>query len=318
MINVGVDLGGTKIEAIALGPTGLELARQRVATPDSYSACLGEIKGLVDRVLATARRHHPQVGALGYTVGIGTPGTFDPGSGRMRNANTVWLNDREFRSDLERVFDREVRISNDANCLALSETLDGAAEDAQTAFALILGTGCGGGLVSRKCLIEGHNGLAGEWGHIPLPWVDIADGTPPECWCGKRGCIETWVSGTGFSRDFAERGGRRLTAEAIIALAEDGDRLASECFEAFLSRLGRALALIANIVDPDVFVFGGGLSNVGAIYQRLPEHIRAHVFGGQWEGKLLKARHGDSSGVRGAALLWRQGAPVTKSEIPAQ
>lgn len=305
MINVGLDLGGTKIEAIVLDHNGHEVLRSRVSTPGKYQDCLSTIRALVNDVVTKARSEHSQLVSSDFTLGVGAPGTISPSTGVMRNANTTWLNGKPFRDDLCRLFNRPVKLANDANCLALSEAIDGAAAGVNTVFAVILGTGCGGGVVVNQNLVEGRNGVAGEWGHISLPWP-MADETPTECWCGKRGCIEQWISGTGFARDFYARTGQSLSGEMIIKAARSGDEQAIAAYERLLSRIGRSLALVVNLMDPDVFVFGGGLSNVDEIYTRLPEYIRPYVFGQAWEAKLVKARHGDSSGVRGAAMLWRQ------------
>lgn len=226
----------------------------------------------------------------------------------MRNANAVYLNGRRFREDLSEALGRPIRLANDANCLALSEAVDGAAQGARTTFAIILGTGCGGGLVVDGKLVEGANGVGGEWGHIPLPWPTADEVPGPACWCGQHGCLETWVSGSGLRRDFKARTGRDLTGEAILAAAGQGDAEASAAFDRLVERLGRAMAVICNILDPDVFVLGGGLSNIDMLYERLPGLIEPRVFSDQWSARIVKAQWGDSSGVRGAARLWDLGA----------
>lgn len=298
MIEIGVDFGGTKIEAAALGENGRFLARRRTGNPGDYESALGAVRDLVSEV-------EKEAGARVDVIGVGGPGSVSPRTGVMRNANTVWLNGRRFREDLESTLGRPVRLANDANCLALSEAVDGAAAGERTVFAVIVGTGCGSGVVIDGRLLEGANGIAGEWGHTPLPWA-MADEIPgPECWCGKRGCVETWVSGPGMARDHAVRTSQVLTAETIVAAARNGDVDARITFERYIDRLGRALAVICNILDPDVFVFGGGISNVQEIYARLPGAIRPHVFSDVWDAKLAPAAWGDSSGVRGAARLWR-------------
>jgi fructokinase len=238
------------------------------------------------------------------TVGVGAPGSVSPATGRMRNANSTWLNGRTFREDLETALGRPVRLANDANCLALSEAVDGAGAGAAVVFAVILGTGCGGGLAVGGRLIEGASGIGGEWGHMPLPWPTADEAPGPACWCGLKGCMETWVSGTGLSRDHEARTGAKLTAEAIVEAARGGESAADASLEAYLDRLGRGLAVICDIVDPDVFVFGGGMSKTGEIYERLPARIAPHVFADGWGGRLAPARWGDASGVRGAARLW--------------
>jgi fructokinase len=297
MIEIGVDFGGTKIEAAALDADGRFLARRRKANPGDYDSALCTVRDLVSEV-------EREAGGRG-AVGVGAPGSASPRTGVMRNANTVWLNGRSFREDLEKALERPVRLANDANCLALSEALDGAAAGERTIFAVIIGTGCGGGVVVGGRLLEGANGIGGEWGHISLPWA-TGDETPgPECWCGKRGCVETWVSGTGMARDHSARTSQHLTAEAIITAARGADAQAVTTLGRYIDRLGRSLAVICNVLDPDVFVFGGGLSNVRELYERLPGTIAPHVFSDAWQAKLVPAAWGDSSGVRGAARLWR-------------
>jgi fructokinase len=222
----------------------------------------------------------------------------------MRNANSVWLNGRDFRSDLAAALGREIRMANDANCLALSEVVDGAASGSRVAFAVILGTGCGGGLVVNGQLIEGAHGVGGEWGHIPLPWPKAEELDAPQCWCGQRSCLETWVSGSGLQRDFTKLTGRTLDGEAIVRAARAGDAHAALTFDRYIDRLARGLAVICNIVDPDTIVLGGGLSNVSELYERVPQIVRAHVFSDTWSARIVPAKWGDSSGVRGAARLW--------------
>ncbi len=294
-IRVGVDFGGTKIEAAALDADGAYLARRRVPNPGDYDGALATVKALIEAVEAEA-------GGQG-SIGVGAPGSVSPRTGVMRNANSTWLNGRTFRQDLEATLGRPIRLANDANCLALSEATDGAAAGAAVAFAVIIGTGCGGGVVVNGALIEGASGIGGEWGHTPLPWPG-ADDAPSRCWCGLDGCLETWVSGTGLERDYQRRGGARLKGEQIIAAARTGDAAAGACLSRYIDRLGRGLAMICNILDPDVFVFGGGMSQVGEIYERLPAAIAPFVFSDGWTGKLAPARWGDASGVRGAARLW--------------
>jgi len=298
MIEIGVDFGGTKIEAAALSENGRFLARRRTRNPGDYEAALNAVRDLVGEV-------EKEAGARVDVIGVGGPGSVSPRTGVMRNSNTVWLNGRRFREDLEVTLGRPVRLANDANCLALSEAVDGAAAGERTVFAVIVGTGCGGGLVVDGCLLDGANGIAGEWGHTPLPWAGGDEIPGPECWCGKRGCVEKWVSGPGMARDHAVRTSQVLSAEAIVAAARDGDVASRVTFERYIDRLARALAVVCNILDPDVFVFGGGISNVQEIYERLPGAIRPYVFSDVWEAKLVPAAWGDSSGVRGAARLWR-------------
>ncbi|UDF03084.1 ROK family protein [Asticcacaulis sp. AND118] len=307
MLYIGVDFGGTKIEAAALSASGDVLARRREPNPGNYDAALTLVKDLISRVEAEARQGNPALVDNSASIGIGSPGSVSPRSGLMRNANSTYLNGRTFREDLEATLGRPVRLANDANCLALSEAIDGAAAGASSVFAIIVGTGCGGGLVAEGQLINGANGLAGEWGHMPLPWPQPAETPGPKCWCGQHGCLETWVSGTGFARDFHETTGRDLKGEEIIAAMREGDTEAKAAFDRLLSRLARSMAVIVNILDPAVFVFGGGLSNVPEIYAALPGLIRPYVFTDGWDARLVPARWGDSSGVRGAAYLWKQG-----------
>jgi fructokinase len=300
MVRIGIDFGGTKIEAAALSDDGGLLATLRAATPNSYDAAIATVRDLIAQI-------EQMVGARG-SIGVGAPGSVSPRTGVMRNANAVFLNGRVFREDLSTALGRPVRLANDANCLALSEAADGAAQGARTTFAIILGTGCGGGLVVDGKLVEGANGVGGEWGHIPLPWPTADEAPGPVCWCGQRGCLETWVSGSGLRRDFKARTGRDLTGEAILAAAGQGDPEAQAAFDRLVDRLARAMAVICNILDPDVFVLGGGLSNIAALYERLPGLIEPRVFSDQWSARIAKARWGDSSGVRGAARLWDLGA----------
>ncbi|HXV00744.1 MAG TPA: ROK family protein [Caulobacteraceae bacterium] len=296
MIRIGIDFGGSKIEAAALGDDGGYLARQRIANPRTYNAALAAV---ADLVAAMERDAGPAA-----SVGVGAPGSVSPISGVMRNANSTWLNGRPFREDLEAVLARPVRLANDANCLALSEAIDGAAEGARVAFAVILGTGCGGGLAVDGRLVEGASGIGGEWGHTPLPWPAADEVPGPACWCGLGGCLETWVSGSGLARDHAARGGAPLTAEAIVEGARAGDAGCAASLDLYIDRLGRGLAMICNILDPDVIVFGGGMSRTGELYDRLPDVIAGYVFADAWAGRLAPARWGDASGVRGAARLW--------------
>ncbi len=293
-----MDFGGTKIEAAALGADGSFLSRLRAPNPGRYDDALVVVRDLVARVEAEA-------GARG-TVGVGAPGSVSPSTGVIRNANSTWLNGRPFREDLEAILDRPVCLANDANCLALSESADGAAAGAHSCFAIILGTGCGGGLVIDGRLVEGANGIAGEWGHIALPWPSAAESPGPDCWCGHAGCLETWVSGTGLARDLTATSGRKLDGQGIVAAARSGDPEASAAIDRLLDRLARGLAMVCNLVDPEVLVFGGGLSNVTELYERLPSLIGRHVFSDAWSARLTPARWGNSSGVRGAARLWAQ------------
>lgn len=296
MIQIGIDFGGTKIEAAALDTAGQFITRLRTPNPGNYDAAICDVCDLIARVEEAA-------GGTG-TIGVGMPGSISPRDGLMRNANAVFLNGRPFREDLEAALGRPVRMANDANCMALSEAVDGAAAGARSAFAVIVGTGVGGGLVVDGRIVEGANGMGGEWGHVPLPWMTQAEFPGPACWCGQRGCLDMLISGTGFRQDHAARTGQLLDGAAIVEAAGRGEADAVASLDAYVDRLGRALAMIANIVDPDVFVMGGGMSNVTAIYPRLPAVIGRYSFGGEWKGSVVPARWGDSSGVRGAARLW--------------
>ncbi|MGZ3305894.1 MAG: ROK family protein [Asticcacaulis sp.] len=307
MLYVGVDFGGTKIEAAALSRDGAFLSRHREANPGNYADALNVVRDLIGRVEAEAKQKDPSLSHTVTSIGVGAPGSVSPRTGVMRNANSTWLNGMTFREDLERTLGRPVRLANDANCLALSEAIDGAARGEASVFAIIIGTGCGGGLAVGGHLIEGANGIAGEWGHVPLPWQKDGEWPGPQCWCGQRGCLETWVSGSGFARDFYDVTGKAWKGEEIITAMRSGDKDAYEAFHRLLDRLGRGIALICNVLDPDAFVFGGGLSNVPELYDFLPSKIEPYVFSDGWSAKLLPAKWGDSSGVRGAAYLWAQG-----------
>ena len=293
MIRIGVDFGGTKIEAAALDAEGRFVARVRGPSPRDYEAGLEAVRALVE----DAER---QAGAKAAEVGVGGPGSPSPRTGLMRNANSTELNGRPFPVDLARVLGRPVRYANDANCLALSEASDGAGRGARIVFAAILGTGCGAGVAVDGQVLEGGNALSGEWGHMPLPWPRGDEHPGPSCWCGRRNCLELWVSGSGLAR--AHGGG--LTAEAIVAEARKGEPKAKAAFEDYVDRLARGLAVIADVLDPDVVVLGGGMSNVGELYERLPAAIAPYVFTDAYEVPVRPAAHGDSSGVRGAAWLW--------------
>lgn len=293
MIRIGVDFGGTKIEAAALDADGRFQARVRAPSPRQYEAGLETVRELV----AEAER---QAGAYSAAIGVGGPGSASPRDGLMRNANSTELNGRPFPEDLARVLERPVRYANDANCLALSEATDGAGAGARTVFAVIIGTGCGAGVTVDGRILEGRNGFAGEWGHMPLPWPTEAEHPAPPCWCGQAGCMELWVSGTGLARDQGD--GRK--AEAIVAAAQAGEPAAAASLERYVDRLGRGLAVVCNVLDPDVIILGGGMSNVGDLYEQLPAAVASRVFSDAFETPIRPAAHGDSSGVRGAAWLW--------------
>lgn len=292
---IGIDFGGTKIEAAALNDNGEFLARERIANPGSYDAALLAVRDLIARIEAGVGR--------ATSIGMGVPGSISPRTGVMRNANTVWLNGRNLREDIIATLGREVKLANDANCLALSEVVDGAAKGSKIAVAVILGTGCGGGVVIDGRLLEGAHGIGGELGHISLPWPRDTELDAPECWCGQRGCIELWVSGSGLQRDYEAVNKARMDGPSIIEAARAGNVAASSALDRYIDRLGRTLAMICNLVDPDTIVLGGGMSNVAELYVQLPQTIRAFVFSDTWDGRIVPARWGDSSGVRGAARL---------------
>lgn len=295
MQHIGIDFGGTKIEVAVLDAAGAFQFRHRVANPGNYDAAIAAVRDLVAKA-------EEECGP--GTVGIGMPGSVSPATGVMRNANSTYLNGRSFREDVSAALNRAVRVTNDANCLALSEAADGAAAGAKSAFAVIIGTGCGGGLVQDGKIIEGAGGIAGEWGHIPLPWTDETEVPGPECWCGQRGCLETWISGSGFARDYLSATGKAAKGEEIIADMRKGVPDADAAFTRYVSRLGRGLAMVCNLFDPEVIVLGGGMSNVPELYEVVPDVIRSFLFSDVWCGRIAKAKWGDSSGVRGAARLW--------------
>jgi fructokinase len=296
-MRIGIDLGGTKIEALAIDKSGKELLRYRVPTPrEDYAGTIAAMSGLVQRI-------EGELGAVG-TVGAGIPGSVSRRTGLVKNANSTWLNGMPLDRDLSMAMGREVRVANDANCLAVSEATDGAAAGQAVVFAVILGTGCGGGVALGGHVHAGINGVGGEWGHNPLPWALPEELPGPLCYCGKRGCLETWLSGTGLARDYAEVTGQTRMGPEIMADCEAGDAEAIAAVERLEDRLARALSYVVNVLDPDVFVFGGGLSRAERIYQKLPLLMPKYVFGGEVETPLRQARYGDSSGVRGAAWLW--------------
>jgi fructokinase len=293
MIRIGVDFGGTKIEAAALDAAGRFQARVRAPTPGSYEAGLEAVRDLV----AEAER---QAGAKAARIGVGGPGSPSPATGLMRDANTTHLNDRPFPADLARTLGRPVRYANDANCLALSEATDGAGAGQRVVFAVILGTGVGAGVAVDGRIIEGRNAFAGEWGHTPLPWPSADELGGPVCFCGRQGCLELWISGPAF----AQRHGAGQDAPAIVAAAAAGDPAAQVSLARYKDRLVRGLAVVSDILDPDVIVVGGGMSNVDALYDGITEAIGAYAFTDVYTTPVVKAAHGDSSGVRGAAWLW--------------
>jgi len=296
-MRIGLDLGGTKIEALAIDNAGMELARYRTDTPrDDYDATLETMAGLVHRL-------EQQTGRIG-TVGAGVPGSISGITGLVKNANSTWLNGRPLDKDLSHVLNREVRVANDANCLAVSEATDGAAAGKNVVFGVILGTGCGGGVALGARVHAGPNGVAGEWGHNPLPWPTPDEYPGPLCYCGKRGCMEMWVSGTGIALDYKSATDTTRTAQEIVLDFEAGKPEATAAMQRFEDRLARGLAQVINILDPDVIVIGGGVSRVPHIYQAIPRLLPKYVFGGEVSTPILQAKFGDSSGVRGAAWLW--------------
>ncbi|WP_275076664.1 MULTISPECIES: fructokinase [Providencia] len=299
-MRIGIDLGGTKIEVIALDDDGETLFRKRVSTPKGdYIATLNAIAGLVnDAETATG-----QTGS----VGVGIPGTLSPVTGKVKNANSTWLNGQFFDADLSKLLGRGVKIANDANCLAVSEAVDGAGAGKKVIFAVIIGTGCGAGIALDGQVHSGGNGVAGEWGHNPLPWQDDSDRqflSNEHCYCGLTGCTELFVSGTGFMADYAKLSGEKKIGTDIVKLAQEGDRFAKIAMDNYLNRLAKALGQAINMLDPDVIVLGGGMSNVDCLYEELPTRIRQWVFGRECDTPIRKAVHGDSSGVRGAAWLF--------------
>ena len=295
-MRIGVDLGGTKIEALALDRDGRERGRRRVPTPRGrYGATLAAITTLVEGLERESGEP--------ARVGVGMPGALSPATGLVKNANSVWLNGRPLRQDLERLLHRPLRFANDANCFALSEARDGAGESAPVVFGAILGTGTGGGVVVHGRVLGGPNAVAGEWGHNPLPWPRPGEWPGPACYCGRTGCIETYLSGPGISRDHREATGEDLDAAAIAARAADGDRASEATLARHEERLARALATVINLLDPDVIVLGGGLSNLGRLYRGVPERWGAWVFSDRVDTALRPPKHGDASGVRGAAWL---------------
>ncbi len=293
-MRIGVDLGGTKIEVVALDDSGLEHHRRRVPTPrNDYAATLAAIAGLVDEAERAAGRCR--------SVGVGIPGSISPHTGLVRNANSTWLNGRPLADDLERALRRDVRVANDADCFALSEATDGTAAGLRVVFGVILGTGVGGGIIVDGRLLEGANRIAGEWGHNPLPGPFRADELPgPRCWCGRRGCIEAWLSGPALA---ASAGPPARDAVALVAAMRTGEPSAQAAFECWCDRLARSLAGVVNLLDPDAIVLGGGLSNIDEVYREVPRRCAPLVFADRADTPLLRNRHGDSSGVRGAARL---------------
>ncbi|MGX1196091.1 ROK family protein [Parvibaculum sp. MBR-TMA-1.3b-4.2] len=296
-MRIGIDLGGTKIEGIVLDAGRKVRARRRIPSPrGDYDDTLSAICGMVEHL-------ETECGAT-CSVGIGMPGAISPASGLVKNANSTWLNGRPFGPDLEDRLGREVRLANDADCFALSEAKDGAGAGCRTVFGVIIGTGTGGGIVHDGRLLSGPNAIAGEWGHNPLPWPHEDERPGPPCYCGKQGCIETWTSGPGLAAAFERETGRTATAEEIAGAAQAGDPDATDAIRRYADRLARALASVVNVLDPDMVVLGGGMSNIGALYTLLPELLPAYVFSDTVRTRIECHRHGDASGGRGAAWLW--------------
>jgi fructokinase len=296
-LRIGVDLGGTKIEFVALDHDGHELHRHRVATPrEDYDGTVRAIKEGVEKIELELRRSG--------SVGVGIPGTISGLTHTVKNANSTWMNGRPFDRDLSAALHREVRCANDANCLAISEATDGAGAGKRVVFAVVLGTGCGGGLAIDGRVHNGRNAVAGEWGHNTLPWMRADEYPGPECYCGYRGCIETWISGTGLEADYECATKIKLRGREIVELCNVGDSAATASLARYEDRLTRSLSQVINLLDPDVIVLGGGVSQVPQLYQNVPRRLKQYVFGREADTPIVVAAHGDASGVRGAAWLW--------------
>jgi len=306
---IGIDLGGTKMEIVALGRDGAEFARARTDTPKDYRGTLEALQALISQVEGQLEAHGVPRG--GASIGLGIPGTISPVTGLVKNANSTWLIGHPLDRDLASVLDRPVRVANDANCFALSEAADGAGAGAETVFGVIIGTGVGGGFVIGGRSVEGPQRIGAEWGHNPLPWPTGEESPGPVCYCGQRGCMETWVSGPGLERDHAVAAPDcRLTSHEIVARAGAGDPLAVTTLDRYVDRVARGLATVINVVDPDVVVLGGGMSNIPELANRVQRALPGYVFTDECTTRVRKNIHGDSSGVRGAARLW----PITGPE----
>ncbi|CAO4154462.1 ROK family protein [Methylorubrum aminovorans] len=297
-LRIGIDLGGTKIAGIVLDADGATRAESRVPTPR------GDYEGTLDAIAGLVAALERQAGTAGASVGVGMPGAISRATGLIKNANSVWLNGRPFAEDLAARLGRPVRVENDANCLAVSEAVDGAGAGEAIVWAIILGTGVGSGIALQGQALTGRNAIAGEWGHNPLPWPRDDERPGPACYCGRHGCLETWLSGPGLSADFFRSTGESRNGEEIVARAEGGDAAAVAAMARHRDRLGRGIAHVVNILDPDVIVLGGGLSRVEGLVAALPEAIAPHVFTDTFDTPVRASRHGDASGVRGAAWLW--------------
>lgn len=294
---IGVDLGGTKIEAVALDPGGQARWRKRIPTPrNDYAGCVQAVVRLVEEA--------EQAAGQACSVGIGTPGAVSQATRLMKNCNSTWLNGRPLKQDLEAALRREARLANDANCFALAEALWGAGKGASTVFGVILGTGVGAGIVVDGKALAGANGIAGEWGHNPMPWPRAGEWPGPACYCGRSGCIETFLSGPALSAEYVRTGGIESDGQTIAKRADENDSLALQCLSRYEERLARALAHVINLLDPDAIVLGGGLSNIERLYRQVPGTWAAHIFSDRVQTRLLRNELGDSAGVLGAAWLW--------------
>lgn len=298
-MRIGVDLGGTKIEAVVMAPDGRIVARERRSTPSGdYGGTLQAVRETID-----AAEHDAGLTSK-PPVGVAMPGTISRLTGRVKNANSICLNGQAIDRDLAGILGRPVRVANDANCFALSEASDGAGAGHRVVFGVILGTGVGGGIVVDSQVLDGPNGIAGEWGHTPLPWPDPDEVDGPPCYCGRTGCVETWISGPGFSAQYERTSGLSLTAAEIVTQANHSSACAQAAVERLAVQLGKALSTVVNVLDPDIIVLGGGLSNIRALYELTPPALQRYAFSDAVQTPIVAARHGDSSGVRGAAWLW--------------
>ena len=292
----GIDVGGTKIETAVLSDSGEFLSRERTNTPKNYTALLNSI----DKSLRQASINTGFDGPIGICM----PGSVSKETGLIQGANTTYLNGQNFQKDLQATLNRSVRLSNDANCFALSEAIEGAGKGASVVFGVIIGTGCGGGIVVNRHIIPGVNGIAGEWGHTPLPWPVENEFENHDCWCGKTGCLETYISGTALVKDYKRMTGLEKDGKQIVLDCKNGDIFAEAVLQALEDRIARGLAMIINIIDPDIIILGGGLSNIERLYENIPRKWAGYVFSNKINTRLLKPKYGDSSGVRGAALLF--------------
>ena len=299
---IGIDLGGTKIQGLALSRDGAEVARRRIETPKDYDQALLAIEGLIAFLEEEARAAGDDAGR--GSVGVGIPGTLSPATRLVKNSNSTWLNGHAFDKDLEAIIGRPIRVMNDANCFALSEATDGAGEEAIVVFGVILGTGVGAGIVIKGHVLEGHQGIGGEWGHNSLPWPTDGEWPGPDCYCGRKGCIETYVSGPGMERDHEAATGQRLTTREIASRAAGGDDDAVATYGRYVDRLARGLAAVINVLDPEIVVLGGGMSNLATLPEDVQGALPPHVFSDKVATRVVRNVHGDSSGVRGAAWLW--------------